>query len=247
MKYLVYHLGTNNNTYGWVRLTEGGLASTIEVKTHYIVNGVAWVDVLEGDNVTIGYRESSWNNEDITLAAETQLGISGGSYMGRTKIGNSYYGVYANGGSDFTFFRVYLDPIDKYLYSYDGETTVGEVLRDLGIMTDCLIWIDPNGQFHFKSSSGISEIPAIPKDQVKSLKVESLGRRNEKLELPKAFTMADSVRTELINHYDLITRGFFNRSIIVIEEEALRGYTLPLRSITIGETNYGIVKRGRVS
>jgi hypothetical protein len=177
----------------------------------------------------------------VTTAVEAQLNVGSVNYLGRAKVGNTYYGLFSTGSSDFTFFKVVLDSTDQYQYQY-SKPNAGDVLRDLGIMTDSLIHIDPDGLLQFQSRSGMSEIPSIPEENVRSLKVETLDRRNEKLELPEAFTIAQSVQAEMIDHYDPIYRGAFNRSLMEIEREALSGYTLPLRKIVIGDGDHGIVK-----
>ncbi|NQV14297.1 hypothetical protein HQ531_02480 [bacterium] len=230
--------------WGWVELTEAGLSNTIEIREHQLVNGAATIPGASDDDpaIVIATYLLLWDDDAVLVSAvEAQLGFSGGSYLGKAKIGNTYYGLITTGMFSVFFFNIVIDSTDLYQYQF-SKPTAGEVLRDLGIMTDSLVWIDPDGVLHFQTRSGISEIPSIAEDDVKSIQTETLDRRKERLELPEAFTIALSVRTEIVNHYDPVYRGAFNRSAIEIEREAVEGYTLPLRSITIGGADYRTIK-----
>lgn len=133
---------------------------------------------------------------------------------------------------------------DGYYYLYEGDgKNIGNILREFAVVSDMIIWIDPNGVIHTKSRSSTATIE-IPQKNILERR-EEIVPESGKLEISDNIFIDEFVRRQIESHYRLYLQG--NKLVTELEVVPWEGMPasadLMLQKVSVLQANLGIVKK----
>lgn len=161
------------------------------------------------------------------------------TFKGTAKFNNIYYSLIKIGVKLPVIIKIEINPEDKYAHTYNNST-IGNILKDIAIMTNSIVWIGPDCNLYFQSRDGIAN---YEKKNVQNLNGKLI--QHGGVELPEAFIMADDVETALIDYYDSFLAGQFKRYNARFEHDEFEGdYPLLLKNlhVTYNNLNLGLIR-----
>jgi len=105
---------------------------------------------------------------------------------------------------------------DVYWAKYEKGVKIGEMLKDLAVMTNSFIWVGPNATIYLQNREGISDLDAVNAIDFSS----SINTNNDSFELPSAYLVLEDVENDVIEYFNNFLSGdFYNIKAMVYKEE----------------------------
>ena len=211
---LIYTIGAG--WYGFVNLPEADMDNDWSFD-HHEGNCTPGVTFLETE-LGLQYNMVGEIDDDAILNSIIDYYGEEPEFSGGARINDDLYYAVIDG----SVVRIVIQDDDKYRFSYDGDTQVGQILKDIGFMADSLVAITPGNILkivHRQTDDQVTIDQALILDK----EVRVVDDTGVSLSIPNGFKeyCLESVQSSIIAYYQEIISQVKDRAALKVMKHAL--------------------------
>lgn len=119
---------------------------------------------------------------------------------------------------------------DVYWAKYKTGVRIGEMLKDLAIMTNSIVWVGPNATIYLQHREGREDLAAVNAINFSS----EITTRDPDFKLPEAYLVKEDVKNDIINFLnDYISGDFYLSKALVFKDEISSTDPIMLKNLPV--------------